>query len=76
MIVVKAELWPGGDPARARVLDELRIANEGNAVLFPAGVRCDYTYTFRDRNAAGDVQHVREMGVWELVRRVLNDANG
>ena len=76
MIVVKAELWPFGNEEAARELDRLIIANQGNHILFPSGVQCDYSYDFLNRNAKGDVQHIREAGVWELIRRVLSDANG
>ena len=72
MLVVKVEIWPGGEKAARRTLGQLQIWNVSD--LAPVS-----DYKVRELNQDGkaigqiwDVkQHIRELGFWELVTRAL-----
>lgn len=71
MLVVKVEVWPGGDESRAREIERLYAGNISSL----ADVS-DYIYRFGDRdwmdgNSAHVFGHRRSDGAWELVRRIL-----
>lgn len=61
MLVVRLEVWPGGDGRMARVIDELRIGN----VTELASVS-DYV-VFHGSMRAEVKGHVRDRGPWPLV---------
>lgn len=77
MLVVRAEIWPGGDPERAFQVGEIQAANisdlaEASSYAVEiiqigdasAGVaRWHQTFVLAD--------HTRRLGAWELVRRIL-----
>lgn len=82
MMVVKIEVWPGGDESRAREIERLFVAN-----ISALADTSDYVYEFvqpgQPRTAATLDQpdglvtdHVRSDGAWELTRRVLQHAWG
>jgi len=71
VLVVKLELWPGGNPARAREIGRVDIANVGGDPDF-----ADYAVSLqagRDWNdRAGSVTgHDRQLPAWVLVSRAL-----
>lgn len=75
MLVVTAEIWPGGDQDRAFVIGEIRAAN-----ISDVGPYSDYAVEISQRSyeAAGveasddkfELLHERRRGAWELVRGV------
>lgn len=80
MIVVFAEIWPGGDESQARPLGSIGIANESDLNLLS-----DYSFTLDEAGNAnlnipetqvrGLVQgHNRNQSVWKLVRKVIDAA--
>lgn len=79
MIVVKIEVWPGGDKARAYEMGRMEIANDATTTLFdqtkgnydavvtwpaPSGTPIRRTARVEDYPR-------QEFTVWELVRRLL-----
>lgn len=69
MLVVKLELWPGGDEAKKRVIGSATIANVGGDDrhgTYQATVVTD-GISFETRVE----DHPREDGAWALVARVL-----
>lgn len=77
MIIVKVELWPGGDEARAAELGRLQIANEGTHPAHPR--RGDYMVRLMRKNSRRTVLRTANVKdyprlsypVWRLVRRAL-----
>ena len=80
-IVVKLELWPGGDKERARTMGILIIANDGTGTAS----RGNYDYQLLGKQAQdlkgspGQIKDYPKLRkhAWELVRRILcqwNDA--
>ena len=79
-IVVKLELWPGGDKERARTMGILIIANDGTGTAS----RGNYDDKLIGKQAAlkgspGRIEDYpkQRKHAWELVRRILcqwNDA--
>lgn len=70
MIVVRVELWPGGDPARAEEIGRAGIAN-----LTPGSVAAADYVAVLERPREGDVRavlvaaHDRRDGIWALLAR-------
>lgn len=72
MLVVKLEVWPGGDKSRARRIGQMQISNKSDLTPFSA-------YTARIVDAKGVVlatgmyvyEHARAAGAWRLVQSVL-----
>jgi hypothetical protein len=67
MLVVKVELWPGGDPRRARELGRAGIANVSDLAEVS-----DYVAVLRDRDREQTVyvgSHQRADGFWPLIGR-------
>ena len=74
MLVIRLELWPGGDEKRKREI--------GHAEVWNVSDLADVSdYWFEVRAVAGDnvgarqlygkvKRHTRSLGAWELVRRV------
>ena len=79
-IVVKLELWPGGDQELARTIGALLIVNDGSGTYN----RGNYDYKLIGKQAAlkgspGRIENYpkQRKHAWELVRRILcqwNDA--
>src|ERR1017187_4613508 len=90
MIVVTVSLWPGGDERLARVLGHADIFNDGSQVDDAGGLGevGDYEYRLVERKSTVSRSKLRkrtgrvigfprkELGVWDLLHRVLNDALG
>lgn len=82
MLVVRAEIWPGGDETRALVIGEITAANISNlAEVSSYSVKIDQT----GHTSTGVEQwdrtfvlsgHARRRGVWELVRRITSQCLG
>jgi len=76
MLVVKIELWPGGDERRARELGRLHITNDGGS---SSDRRGNYVAHLMRRGTQKTVQRTAEVldyprlsyPVWKLVRKVL-----
>ncbi len=79
MLVIKIELWPGGDEGRAELLTTARIVNimthserpnRGNYVVRLNGQGPNKTALWR----TGQVDNFPRLsqGPWELLRRALN----
>jgi hypothetical protein len=72
MLVVKLEVWPGGDEKASTEIGRLEISNLSG--LAPVS---DYDVRLTNRgeyacNAVGHVEgHERSLGAWALVRRAL-----
>lgn len=79
MIVIKVELWPGGNEARAQEIARGRIANDGTGTLASGNYRAAFTSEVSaDRYLRkADIQNFprRRKNVWELIRRALEAAN-
>ena len=80
MLVITAEIWPGGDDTRRHLIGEMRIANESNLAevsSYSAGI---LQVADPDSGAAGWQSeilidgHRRSDGAWALVRAVLDQA--
>jgi hypothetical protein len=78
MIVVKVELWPGGDESRSESLGEAKIWNESNLADIS-----DYGYLLKTEETpyqdglltCGDIkQHNRFQSVWSLVGKTIQSA--
>lgn len=65
MLVVRVEVWPGGDEKRRREIDRIEIGNVSN--LAPVS---DYEVR-RDRATAMVRGHERSAGAWLLIRRAM-----
>lgn len=79
MLVIKIELWPGGDESRKRLLHEGRIWR--HATLGPYG---NYRYTFSQANKTkrllreGGIEGFprKRLSAWDLLFRCLKEAFG
>lgn len=79
MIVVTAELWPGGDSSRARPIGKAFIVNNGTSSkgtvgnyqgrIFSAGQK---PLTLREFHVKGFRR--KKFGVWYLLGRILQTA--
>lgn len=80
MLVVKVELWPGGDEERVRELSRLYIAN----VTRELHDLSDYRYrlderenrllSIPERQVVGDIwKHYRNQSAWALIRKIIDD---
>ena len=81
MIVVYAEMWPGGDQAKAYPLGSLAIANQTQ----PGDLLDNYAFEIDEAPAPelgieqlkkqGKVlAHNRRQSVWKLIRRAIDAA--
>lgn len=74
MLVVRVEIWPGGDPERAQEIGRMGLANVSNLAE-------DSTYVFtsltdRHVEAEGIIRnHTRSSGFWRLVERAARLAS-
>lgn len=80
MVVVRVELWPGGDRSKARLLGEARIANDGGQRTDSRG---DYTVELSKFNGTGVWKRGRvtgfprlRLGGWDLLFRALRATVG
>lgn len=77
MIVVKVELWPGGDWLRAKQIASMEIANISNLAAesaYIAKVRHvgDSRLGIPALDTSVDIpSHHRKEGIWPLIRKVL-----
>lgn len=71
MLVLKLEIWPGGDKKRAREIGRIDIGNISE--LAPVSNYSVYAEgeTFMGPQRVYVVGHPRKEGAWALVRRVL-----
>lgn len=70
MLVIKVELWPGGDPYRAQEIGKVGLANVSMKAT------SDYVYLGSDDKGnvtEGTVSHERSLGFWPLVVSVVKD---
>jgi len=78
MMVVKVEIWPGGDATRPYEIGRMEVANESNlAEVSDYSARIVQLATERLGVPAIDAevtvaQHPRSDGPWALVKRVLD----
>ena len=80
MLVVKIEMWPGGDEDRRREIGRMYIANKGFDVHPDHPRRGDYVVRLMRRGAKNTVQRTAEVldypresySVWVLVKRALD----
>lgn len=76
VLVVKIELWPGGDERRVKELGRLHIINRGDS---PTPKRGNYTVNLMRRGTLQTVQRSGEVlnyarlayPVWKLLRKAL-----
>lgn len=76
MLVVKIELWPGGDERRVKEIGRLHIINRGDS---PTPRRGNYTVnllrrgTNRKVHRSGEVLNYPRLSypVWKLIRKAL-----
>lgn len=81
MVYVRIELWPGGDRTKARLLQEVEIANVGgNPEIGEYGARLSHSSTFRGdgtigagvwKSRTGGISHDRRKSPAHLVRAAL-----
>ena len=92
MIVIKVEMWPGGNPNRAQEFTRAYISNDVLTTVKTAGCAGDYTAQFhggiwgREDNArlmkrvwkTGTVRGFDRVrrGVWDLIYQALQSAVG
>lgn len=62
MVVVKLELWPGGDESRKRKLGELRIANDGTGTAENGNYNVELKHSGRYVNKPGNWRTGRVLG--------------
>jgi hypothetical protein len=78
MIVVRIELWPGGDEGRKRLIGQARIANDGSgtAEVGNYDVRLSHSGVYADRPGTwkrGRVEgHRRSLSPYHLVIKALD----
>ena len=80
MIVLKLELWPGGDRSRSKLLGLVTIVNDGSGTVTSG----NYLVTIFKRNSVETVWKRfklynyprKSANQWELVRRALQIALG
>ena len=80
MIVVKIELWPGGDPGRCREIGRMTLTNLGTGTEY----RGNYIARVMRRGTEETVQreaaiegHARKAApIWHLVQKALDGAFG
>lgn len=72
MLLVKLEIWPGGDRERAREIGHIEIGNVSDLspisnyeVILKEPGRCDRRGVVRD--------HHRVAGAWKLVARAIKE---
>jgi hypothetical protein len=78
MLVITAEIWPGGDKNRKRTIAEMLVANESNlaavssysAVIFQAADPGSGAAAWRSESVIHG--HRRADGAWALVQTILN----
>lgn len=74
MLVIKVELWPGGDADRAQEIGRMGVANVSNLAS-----TSDYVFasvTDRGDEAVGIIRnHARNAGFWKLVARLAAAAD-
>lgn len=75
MIRVTVDLVPFGDESQSRKIAEMIIANDGSG----DSEWGNYVYAFKDNYTdptSGSVaDHYRPLGIWPLVKRVLNSTH-
>jgi len=80
MLVITAEIWPGGERARKRLIGEMRIANESD--LADVSSYSVTTFQIADPGSGAAAWqssivihgHRRGDGAWALVRSILDKA--
>lgn len=80
MLMITAEIWPGGDKSRKHVIGEMRIGNESDL----ANVSNYSVTTSQAADASSGAagwqssivtnDHRRSDGMWALVRAILDEA--
>jgi hypothetical protein len=82
MLVITAEIWPGGDRKRRFTVGKITASNESR--LAPVS-RYDVSISQEPHDAAGVrgwrqeltvLEHQRSQGVWPLVLSILQGARG
>lgn len=78
MLVVKVEMWPGGDPAKAEPLDVLLITNTGKQ---PEGTKDADLFEYKvmwqsNHHKRAGVFHYRRRGWQKLLVRALEALDG
>lgn len=76
MLVIKIELWPGGDKSRCQELGRMTITNQGSTATATRG---NYTIRLMRKGTETTVQKTAEVldyprlsyPVWVLVKRAL-----
>jgi hypothetical protein len=66
VLVVRVEIWPGGDARALRQIEVLTIVNVG---LVERG---EHVYEARHAGAVAEVRHRQSDGALELVSRAIN----
>jgi hypothetical protein len=66
MLVVKVEIWPGGDESQAYQVGAMEIGNISG--LAPVS---DYEVRLKGVAMAHVRGHERDRGAWELIRRAI-----
>lgn len=80
MLVITAEIWPGGDETRKQLAGEMRIANESDLADVSSYSVTTFQVADPDGGAAGWKSNVvvhghrRVDGAWALVRAILDRA--
>ncbi len=86
MIVIKAELWPKGNSAKAKELGRMAITNEGSSEGGGKDMPCDYAVViekspamgakgqgvWRSCKILGYPRASRWVGIWDLLRSGLD----
>jgi hypothetical protein len=67
MIVVRIELWPGGDSRDLKVLDQITITNIGDSKILSGVTR----YEVRHGDRTELIHHRRPQGALVLASRAL-----
>jgi len=82
MVVVKIELWPGGDPSKARPLGEMRISNDGTGTEERGNYDVELAHAGKYYGRPGNWKTGRAMGYlrtlspYHLVQLALNATIG
>lgn len=80
MLVIKLELWPQGDQAKARPMGEIRIANDGSGTPEKGNYRVELSHSGMYVGKRGVYRRGRVEGfprrasVYEILRRALESA--
>jgi hypothetical protein len=69
MIMIKIEIWPGGDERQKKVIQEMKITNVGDHPYRP--LYGNYKVELQEKKATIS-HHDRRDNIWHLINKAIN----